>query len=135
MLLSMAPSNMLPWLTVNGYVPFVLFMLVAFGIVFEFPLVAYALARVGLLSAERMRRARPYAVVIMFLVAAMMTPPDVFTQISMAIPLVVFYELTIWAVRISERRRAKALATLDQYGDEDWDNEGDIYENEIDDEE
>ncbi len=78
----------------------------AFGTSFELPIVMFFLAIAGIVSPEQMARARPYAVVGMFVAGALLTPPDVISQIAMAAPLIVLYELGLIASRISLRRRA-----------------------------
>jgi sec-independent protein translocase protein TatC len=88
------------------YLSFVLRALFAFGLVFETPLVLVLLARFGVVSSKAMRRARKYVIVCRFIFAAVVTPgPDVFSQIAVAIPLVIFYELGVLAARLMEKKR------------------------------
>jgi len=86
------------WL-VSSYLTFCLRLLLAFGLVFELPVFLYVLGRLGLVSADRLRRWRPHAIVILLVVAALLTPPDVVSQIVMAAPLILMYELCILALR------------------------------------
>ncbi|MDR2161919.1 MAG: twin-arginine translocase subunit TatC [Desulfovibrio sp.] len=81
--------------TLHEYLSFVLHLLVPFGLVFEMPLVSFFLSRLGLISALGMRRIRRYAVLIIFIVAAVLTPPDVFSQLLMAGPMLLLYEVSI----------------------------------------
>ena len=81
--------------SINEYLSFSLELLMAFGLIFEMPLFAFFLARMGLITAKRMRAVRRYAVLGVFVVAAIMTPPDVFSQLLMAVPMLVLYELSI----------------------------------------
>ena len=90
---------------ISSYVVFALQLLLAFGLVFELPVVIVALGRLGLVSADLLRRYRRHAVVILLTVAAILTPPDVFTQIAMAGPLWILYEVCILLIAASERRK------------------------------
>jgi len=91
--------------TVTSYVAFALQLLLAFGLVFELPIAIVALGRLGLVSAEWLRKYRRHAIVVLLVVAALLTPPDVFTQLAMAVPLIVLYEACILMIAAIERRR------------------------------
>lgn len=80
---------------VNEYLSFAVKLLLAFGIVFEMPLFALLLSRMGVITAAGMKRVRPYAVICAFLLSAILTPPDVASQLLMAGPLLVLFELSI----------------------------------------
>jgi sec-independent protein translocase protein TatC len=80
----------------SEYLGFSLKLLFAFGLVFELPLFAFFLARLGLISSKGMRKLRKYAMLIAFILSAILTPPDPFTQCLMAGPLIILYELSIW---------------------------------------
>ena len=82
------------------YVSFALTMMIAFGLIFEMPGVFLLLNRLGLVSVEWMVRYRRHAIVTSFLIAAILTPPDVFTQVAMAIPMVLLYQVSIWLARL-----------------------------------
>lgn len=103
--LSLEPADMTSQWAVNEYFGFVLRLLFGFGIVFEMPVVTLFLSRIGLITPDTMRRVRRYAVVSIFLVAAIFTPPDPVSQILMALPLLLLYELSIWVCRVSARKR------------------------------
>jgi sec-independent protein translocase protein TatC len=90
---------------ITRYVPFALTMMIAFGLVFETPGVIWLLGRAGLVNSRWLAHRRRYALGLIFLLAAFFTPPDVFTQIAMAIPLILLFELSIWLVRMTERGR------------------------------
>lgn len=77
---------------INKYLSFVLGMFVAFGATFEVPIVVVLLNRMGVVSVEQLKQARPYVIVGAFVVAAVITPPDVISQILLALPLIVLYE-------------------------------------------
>ena len=79
-------------------------MLVAFGAVFEMPVLSYLLSRLGVLKAKSLVKARKYAVLVVFLVAAVITPPDVLSQIMTAIPMLALYELSIAVSRAAEKK-------------------------------
>jgi sec-independent protein translocase protein TatC len=79
---------------------FATWLLLVFGIVFETPLVILILARLGIVNAEKLRRNQKYAVLIVFIIAAVITPPDVVSQFLMAVPLLILYELGIWIAKI-----------------------------------
>ncbi|PLZ01378.1 twin-arginine translocase subunit TatC [Burkholderia sp. WAC0059] len=85
---------------INNYLSFVLTMFMAFGVTFEVPIVVVLLVRMGILSVKKLRQIRPYVVVGAFIVAAVVTPPDVFSQLILALPLIVLYEAGIIAARI-----------------------------------
>lgn len=90
-----------PMISVEEYLSFALKLVIAFGLVFEMPLFAYFLARLRLLTADAMRRHRKYAVLIIFIVAAILTPPDVFSQTMMAIPMLLLYEVSIYIAKVA----------------------------------
>ncbi len=94
-------AGVLPLISVSNYVDFNLKLLLAFGLIFELPLVMVVLAQMGLLSTDFLTRNRKYAVLGAFLVAAIATPtPDIFNQILMALPLIILYEVGIITVRM-----------------------------------
>ncbi len=98
---------------VSEYFNLLLTFLLAFGAAFQMPLIITLLARVGFVSAAGLSGARKYAIVGAFIVAAVITPPDPFSQIGLALPLILLYEISIVCARIVERRRAKAEAAAD----------------------
>lgn len=93
---------------VSEYFSLLLKLLFAFGVSFQLPLVMTLLARSGAVSAEGLRRKRKYAIVAVFVLAAVITPPDPFSQLGLALPLVALYEVSIWCAGITERRREGA---------------------------
>lgn len=111
-LVSLGGPDIEPLLTSRAYVSFVLTTSVAFGIVFLLPVVLTFLSLVGVLSSTTMRTARPYAVVAIAVVAAMVTPTtDPVTMLLMMAPMVIFYEISVLLARLFERRRARRAAT------------------------
>ncbi|MEX3583282.1 MAG: twin-arginine translocase subunit TatC [Burkholderia sp.] len=85
---------------INNYVSFVLRMFLAFGVTFEVPVVVVLLVRMGVLPLKKLKEIRPYVIVGAFVVSAVITPPDVFSQLMLALPLVVLYEIGLLAARI-----------------------------------
>lgn len=86
------------------------------GILFELPVVVVILAKVGVLTKEMLRSGRRYALVIILTISAFLTPPDPWSQIIMAIPLLILYELSIWLTGFVEKRRLKELAKMEVAG-------------------
>ncbi len=95
---------------VKAYLDFVMMLILAFGLCFQLPVILTLLGQVGIVSYEQLRSGRKFAVVGVFIVAAVLTPPDPISQISMAIPLMLLYEVSVQAVRFLESRRRKADA-------------------------
>ncbi|AQG99713.1 twin arginine-targeting protein translocase TatC [Burkholderia sp. KK1] len=85
---------------IDNYLSFVLTMFIAFGVTFEVPIVVVLLARMGVVSIAKLKQVRPYVIVGAFVISAVVTPPDVFSQLILAIPLVILYELGIIAARL-----------------------------------
>ena len=94
-LLSYQSDFLIPMISVDSYISFALLFLSAFGIIFNLPLAIVLLTKMGLVGPDTLRRNRRYALLVMFIVGAILTPPDVFSQIIMALPLIVLYEISI----------------------------------------
>uniref|UniRef100_A0A832EDI8 Sec-independent protein translocase protein TatC n=1 Tax=Desulfacinum infernum TaxID=35837 RepID=A0A832EDI8_9BACT len=93
---SFATEYIAPMISTKEFLSFATRLLIAFGLIFELPLVTLFLAKLGMVKASFLQRQRKYAILIIFIVAAILTPPDVFTQILMAIPLLILYEMSVW---------------------------------------
>ena len=105
---------------VSEYLSLIMTLILSFGLVFQLPVVTTLLARVGLLSSQALVGKRKVAIVVAFVVAAVLTPPDPVSQIGLALPTIILYEIGIWCARMVERKReeesqaaAKASAEVD----------------------
>jgi sec-independent protein translocase protein TatC len=103
-LLSFSSTWMVPMITVDKYISFVGTMVIGSGATFELPLILAFLARIGIATPEFLRQKRRYAYVFILIVAAILTPPDVVSQIVLTIPLVVLYELGIFFSQWAQRK-------------------------------
>jgi sec-independent protein translocase protein TatC len=92
---------------VNEYLSLIMKLIFAFGLSFQLPVILSLLARVGFIDSVFLKERRKYVVVIIFVAAAILTPPDPITQIGLAIPLLILYELSIFSVKIIEKRKNK----------------------------
>ncbi len=106
--LGFATESLLPLFTISRYISFVVSFLVAFGLVFQVPLVFWFLGRLGLVSSAFLKQNRKYAVLIMAVLSSLITPPDIFSQLLMIGPLVLLYELGVTLVRFTEKKRIRA---------------------------
>ncbi len=105
-LLGFASANIMAMPSMKEYLAFSSKMLVAFGFVFELPLVLTLMARMGLVTVEFLKKNRKYAILIIFIVAALVTPgPDVISQLMMALPLMVLYEMSILGARVFGKKK------------------------------
>lgn len=95
---------------VSEYLSLIMTLILAFGLVFQLPVVTTLMARVGLLSAQGLVDKRKWAIVLAFVVAAVITPPDPVSQIGLALPTILLYEISILLVRRIEASRARELA-------------------------
>lgn len=107
------PQEALP--AMNDYLSFVMNLIFAFGLCFLLPVLLMLLARVGIVTVDQLRQFRRYAIVAAFVVAAVITPPDVVSQLLLAIPMIILYELSIIGIALTNRRQARRAAVV---GDE-----------------
>ena len=94
-----APKSITPAPDIEAYFSFVITMFLAFGITFEIPIVVIVLVRMGIVTVEKLREARPYVIVGAFVVAAVVTPPDVLSQFMLAVPMCLLYEAGVFLSR------------------------------------
>ena len=97
---SFAPKSITAAPDIEAYLGFVLSMFLAFGMAFEVPIVVIVLARMGMVTIQQLKDFRGYFVVLAFIIAAIVTPPDVVSQLALAIPMCLLYEIGIWAAQL-----------------------------------
>jgi sec-independent protein translocase protein TatC len=101
-LMSFQSETLVPMISIDEYFGFVTILIFVFGVLFEMPVLSYFLTRIGLLTPAFMRQKRRYSIVTIFILAAILTPSvDAFTQILLAVPLLVLYEISIWVSKIA----------------------------------
>jgi sec-independent protein translocase protein TatC len=93
---------------ITSYVAFASQLLIGFGLAFELPVLVLVLGKLGILNSAQLRSKRRHVVVLLLVIAMILTPPDVFTQLIMALPLILLYEFCIWIVWADERRAARS---------------------------
>ena len=101
---SFAPESITPAPDIEAYFSFVLTMFLAFGVTFEIPVIVVVLARAGIVTVEQMKAARPYVIVGAFVIAAIVTPPDVLSQVLLAGPMCVLYEVGLLFARFVAKK-------------------------------
>ena len=99
---------------VSEYLSLIMTLIFSFGLVFQLPVVTTLMARVELLTAAGLADKRKYAIVIAFIVAAVLTPPDPVSQLGLALPTILLYEVSIWLARMVEKKRAEERAARDE---------------------
>ena len=97
---------------VSEYLSLIMTLIMGFGICFQLPVLLTLLARVGLITSAQLKSKRRYAILIVFVVAAVLTPPDPISQIALALPTIALYELSIYAVKLTEKQRAAVTGAV-----------------------
>lgn len=100
--------------SVKQYFSFAIKLLFAFGIVFELPVVAFFLSKMGIVTPEFLKKKRKYALLMTFVMAAILTPPDVITQLMMAGPLIILYEIGILVARMARKKKVTEEETTEE---------------------
>jgi sec-independent protein translocase protein TatC len=97
---SFAPKSITAAPDIEAYLSFVISMFIAFGLAFEVPIVVIVLARMNVVTIDKLKDFRSYFIVLAFIIAAIVTPPDVVSQLALAIPMCILYEIGIWAAQL-----------------------------------
>ncbi|MBW2022962.1 MAG: twin-arginine translocase subunit TatC [Deltaproteobacteria bacterium] len=105
--MSFANDYIKPLPSVKQYFAFSTKLLLAFGLVFELPVATFFLAKMGLVTSDFLKKQRKFAILLIFVGAAILTPPDVITQIMMAGPLLVLYEISIWVAKLAGKKKSE----------------------------
>ena len=103
----MAPPNIRADINIMDYIRFVIRLILAFGLMFELPVITLLLAKIGIITPRFLKRYRSYAIILIFIAAAILTPPDPVTQLAMAVPLILLYEVSILFAWIASRKRSE----------------------------
>jgi sec-independent protein translocase protein TatC len=105
---SFAPTSITPAPDIEAYLGFVLTMFIAFGVTFEVPVAVVVLVLVGIVDVAKLKEWRGYFIVVAFIVAAVVTPPDVVSQFALAVPMCILYEVGLFFAKFVEKKRAEA---------------------------
>ncbi len=106
-LLIEAGEGLEPMIAISKYISFIIYFLLPFGIVFQLPLVVAFLSRMGIVTAKSLIKKRKHAILVIFVLAAFLTPPDIISQALLAGPVIILYEVSIWVARIIKPKKKK----------------------------
>jgi sec-independent protein translocase protein TatC len=118
-----APKSITPAPDIEQYLSFVMTMFIAFGVTFEVPVAVIVLVRMGVVSLEKLKEIRPYAIVGAFVAAAVVTPPDVVSQLMLAVPLVLLFEVGLLLARLVGKQEPDAQSDYRALTDEEMERE------------
>jgi sec-independent protein translocase protein TatC len=113
-LLKLAGTDLTPMITASSYMSFVLGFLIPFGLVFEIPMVVYFLTSVGLITPDKLAKVRKYVLLVVLVIAALLTPPDIISQLCLAGPMLLLYEAGILISKVVYKRKLKKEAKLEE---------------------
>lgn len=105
--IGLVSGDIKPNIAIDFYIGFVIRILILFGLVFQLPILSYFFSKIGLLTPTFMRKYRRHAIIVIFVIAAIVTPPDVITQVLLGIPLVLLYELSIFISKTVEHNKKR----------------------------
>ncbi len=111
--LKLATSEIQPNIAIDFYIGFAIRLMVIFGIIFQLPVLTYFLSKIGILTPQVMRKYRRYSIVFIFIIGAILTPPDPFTQVMLAIPLILLYEFSIFISQKVQSAKLREAAKRD----------------------
>ena len=106
---SFATEEVVNYWSLNRYITFAIYLLLAFGIVFELPLVIYFAARMGLVTPAFLRKYRRHAIILLLILSALVTPPDMITQVILVVPLIILYEISILLAIMAVKKRERSI--------------------------
>lgn len=106
-LIKLAGPNLTPMITASSYLSFVMGFLIPFGLVFEIPMVVYFLTKVGIINPDMLKKNRKYVLLVVLILAALLTPPDIVSQLCMAAPMLLLYEIGIQISQFVYKRKLK----------------------------
>lgn len=109
-----APKSIVPAPDIEQYLSFVMTMFLAFGMTFEVPVVVILLVKVGAVTVEKLKEARPYVIVGAFVIAAIVTPPDVISQFMLAVPMIVLYEVGVFIAGMLTKPGSQVVTVDDE---------------------
>jgi len=111
--LSMSSPDIVPMVDVQSFINLTAMMMLGFGITFQLPILVFILSRTGIVGTKTMKEMRPYIIVGIFIVSAILTPPDIISQLAMAIPTLLLFEISLFFSGYSEKKRNKSNETPD----------------------
>ncbi len=104
-LLGFGTEKLKPMIQIRDYISFVSYMILAFGAVFELPVISYFLGKLGVITPQTLRKGRRYAITGILILAAVITPPDIFSQLMLAGPLYFLYEVSIIVIKVTQKKK------------------------------
>jgi sec-independent protein translocase protein TatC len=113
-LMGFGTEKLEPMIKIGSYISFVSYTTLAFGAVFELPVIAYFLGKLGIITDKTLKKGRKYAVVGILILAATITPPDLFSQIMLGVPLYILYEISIIVLRMTQKKKETVSEQVEQ---------------------